>query len=247
VVSRLEGFETAIASAQALTLSADTIRNAPGATDSAIALDDLLVRLPNGRPLVSASAFRVTPGERVLVTGPSGSGKSTLFRAIAGTWPFGQGSIAIPAGARLMMLPQRPYFPVGALQAAIAYPSASDAYAIDRLQQVLTAVGLPALATRLDEEAHWNRMLSLGEQQRLGMARALLDAPDYLFLDEATASLDEPSEAALYQLLQDSLPAMTIVSIGHRSTLGAFHLRKATLIRTGDQFVLRDGGGEIGA
>jgi putative ATP-binding cassette transporter len=177
--------------------------------------------------------------ERTLVTGPSGAGKSTLFRAIAGIWPFGSGSIAIPAKARLMMLPQRPYFPVGSLKAAIVYPAEAAAFSSDRVSEVLIAVGLPQLAPQLEEEAHWNRMLSLGEQQRLGLARALLHAPQYLFLDEATASLDEAAEAALYHLLGDKLPATTVVSIGHRSTLEAFHQRYVVLTRSGDRFVLQ--------
>jgi putative ATP-binding cassette transporter len=105
---------------------------------------------------------------------------------------------------------------------------------------VLTQVGLPQLAERLEEEAHWNRMLSLGEQQRLGLARALLHRPDYLFLDEATASLDEPSEAALYHVLTEKLPETTVVSIGHRSTLEAFHQRRIALVRDGDQFELKE-------
>jgi putative ATP-binding cassette transporter len=142
-----------------------------------------------------------------------------------------------------MMLPQRPYFPIGSLRAAIAYPAEASAYSADRLRDVLIAVGLPKLATQLDEEAHWNRMLSLGEQQRLGLARALLLAPQYLFLDEATASLDEASEAMLYRLIEQNLPATTVVSIGHRSTLEAFHQRNVVLARDGDRFALQDQGG----
>ncbi|WP_315835509.1 ABC transporter ATP-binding protein/permease [Bradyrhizobium prioriisuperbiae] len=243
VIQRLDGFSHTVAEAKGLASQPDGLHVV---TDSGrdIHLDKLTVALPHDRPLVSVNGFRVRPSERVLVTGPSGAGKSTLFRAIAGIWPFGKGTISIPAGAKMMMLPQRPYFPVDTLQAAIAYPSRSDSYPADRLRTVLTQVGLPALASRLGEEAHWNRMLSLGEQQRLGVARALLEAPDYLFLDEATASLDEPSEAALYRLLQDQLPATTIVSIGHRATLDAFHQRKVGLIKTGDTFVLQDSGGE---
>ncbi len=205
-----------------------------------IDLRQLLVRLPNGTPLVSADNFSIRRNERTLVTGPSGAGKSTLFRAIAGIWPFGTGSIAIPANAALMMLPQRPYFPVGSLRAAIVYPAETGAFSPDRVKDVLIAVGLPQLATRLEEEAHWNRMLSLGEQQRLGLARALLHAPQFLFLDEATASLDEASEAELYGLLEQKLPETTIVSIGHRSTLLAFHQRNVVMIREGDRFTLQD-------
>jgi putative ATP-binding cassette transporter len=138
-----------------------------------------------------------------------------------------------------MMLPQRPYFPVGSLKAAIVYPAEASAFDSDRVKNVLIAVGLPQLASRLEEEAHWNRILSLGEQQRLGLARALLHVPQYLFLDEATASLDEASEAKLYHLLEEKLPATTIVSIGHRSTLEAFHQRHVVLTRDGDQFLLQ--------
>jgi putative ATP-binding cassette transporter len=239
VVARLSGFEAAIENAAALTTRENIIH--VGSDDkAAIDLEKLVIGLPNGTPLVAADGFSIPGGERTLLTGPSGSGKSTLFRAIAGIWPFGTGSISIPSQATLMMLPQRPYFPVGSLRAAIAYPAEESAFGPEQVAETLGAVGLPKLASRLDEDAHWNRTLSLGEQQRLGIARALLHKPQYLFLDEATASLDEPSEAALYQLLRDRLPTTTMVSIGHRSTLEAFHQRGVTLTRDGDRFTLRE-------
>jgi putative ATP-binding cassette transporter len=244
VVARLDGFEMSIASATTLRNGPDSIGvvSAQGLAQHGKAIDlrQLLVRLPNGTPLVAADGLSLRAGERTLLTGPSGSGKSTLFRAIAGIWPFGSGSIAIPANASLMMLPQRPYFPIGSLHAAIAYPSEIETFSADQVRDALTMVGLPQLGARLDEEAHWNRMLSLGEQQRLGLARALLHKPEYLFLDEATASLDESSEAALYKLLAEKLPATTIVSIGHRSTLEAFHQRNLAMVRDGDRFKLQD-------
>ena len=239
VVARLDGFEMSIASATRLAAGAEAIDIVPTA-GSDIELEKLLVRLPNGVPLVSADHFSLRTHQRTLVTGPSGAGKSTLFRAIGGIWPFGAGSIGIPAKASLMMLPQRPYFPIGSLQAAIVYPAEASAYDADRVKDALVAVGLPQLATRLGEEAHWDRMLSLGEQQRLGIARALLHAPQYLFLDEATASLDEASEAVLYRLLEEKLPASTIISIGHRSTLNAFHQRNVVLVQDGDRFTLQN-------
>jgi putative ATP-binding cassette transporter len=242
VVARLDGFEMSIKSAEHLATGSGAIKSVASKENDAIGLRELLVRLPNGAPLVSAKGFQLRAGERTLVTGPSGAGKSTLFRAIAGIWPFGDGTITIPPDATLMMLPQRPYFPIGSLHAAIAYPGEASDFSTDRIRDVLVSIGLPQLADRLEEEAHWNRMLSLGEQQRLGLARALLHAPKYLFLDEATASLDEPSEAALYRLLLERLPATTIVSIGHRSTLEAFHARKIALARDGDRFAVSEAG-----
>lgn len=237
VVARLDGFEAGIVSARKLAANPESIQTIAASGD-AIGLDALLLALPNGKPLIQTSDFRLRKGERTLVTGPSGSGKSTLFRAIAGVWPFGKGTIAIPEGASLMMLPQRPYFPVGPLASAITYPAKDDTFSAEKLQEALKLVGLPALAPRLAEDGHWNRTLSLGEQQRLGIARALLHAPQYLFLDEATASLDEPSEGLLYRLIVEKLPETTIVSIGHRSTLDAFHRRRVSLLPAGEQFAL---------
>ena len=240
VVARLEGFEEAIAGAAHLPSGDHSINVVRSDEGRAIELRQFLVRLPNGTPLVAADHLRIQSNERVLVTGPSGAGKSTLFRAIAGVWPFGDGVIAIPAKATLMMLPQRPYFPIGPLKAAIVYPAKADEFNPVLVEQALTSVGLPQLVSRLEEEAHWNRMLSLGEQQRLGLARALLHEPQYLFLDEATASLDEASEAALYRLLAEKLKATTVVSIGHRSTLEAFHQRHIVLDREGDRFAVHE-------
>lgn len=238
VVQRLAGFEQAVLAGHNAASLPPVIKVAP-ADGNAVQIDGLAVNLPTGVPLVAADDITVSGGERVLVTGPSGSGKSTLFRAIAGIWPFGQGRVRVPKNAKLTMLPQRPYFPVGSLAEAITYPAAPGTFDRAKMIDAIKAVGLPALVERIDEEAHWNRMLSLGEQQRLGIARAVLQAPDYLFLDEATASLDEPAEAALYKLVQERLPGVTIVSIGHRSTLLAFHNRKMTLERDGAHYRLR--------
>ena len=240
VVARLDGFEENIANANRLAKRIPSISVKRSDQGKAIELGQFLVELPDGTPLVAANGLRIQGNEHVLVTGPSGAGKSTLFRAIAGIWPYGDGAITIPASATLMMLPQRPYFPVGKLKAAIVYPANADTFSSERVEAVLSAVGLPQLASKLEEEAHWNRMLSLGEQQRLGIARALLHEPQYLFLDEATASLDEPSEAALYRLLAERLKATTIVSIGHRSTLEAFHDGHIVLDREGHHFAAHE-------
>jgi putative ATP-binding cassette transporter len=223
VVDRLTGFNNALDDVQAKT-AASNIAVASEADARSVRIEDLSVHRPDGTPLLAPALSEFRPREHVLVSGPSGAGKSTLFRALAGLWPFGTGRVVIPEGARIMVLPQRPYFPETTLANALSYPAAG-AFDAAALTDALKAVGLPNLSGRLHEEAHWNRILSLGEQQRLGVARALLQAPDYLFLDEATASLDEPSEAKLYGLLHERLKATTIVSIGHRSTLKGQHGR----------------------
>ena len=244
-IARLDGFDRSIAAARAAA-AAGAGAKAPPHTESlpvpkpGLTIEGLSVHLPSGAPLVASEDLFIEAGEHTLVSGPSGCGKSTLFRAIAGLWPFGTGTIAVPRGAKLMMLPQRPYFPLASLEAAVSYPSEQGEFTSERITEILEAVGLPALARRLSDEAHWNQVLSLGEQQRLGIARAILQAPDYLFLDEATASLDEPSEAKLYRLLQERLPSSTIVSIGHRSTLAGFHGRYLGLFPEGGYHRIRE-------
>jgi putative ATP-binding cassette transporter len=229
VIDRLTGFEEGVT--RATTLAAAGPRLVPDEKADGLSVDGIAARLADGTPIVQAGRLTIDRGERVLVTGPSGSGKSTLFRALAGIWPYGGGSLRLPPGERLMVLPQKPYMPLGSLRDAVSYPSASGTFADATIADVLEAVGLPKLAARLDETNGWGLMLSLGEQQRLAVARAILHRPDHLLLDEATASLDEPSEAALYGVLRERLPGTTTVSIGHRSTLFAFHNRHIHLDR----------------
>jgi len=240
VVERLSGFDAAIVNGQALATARPGVSVTATGRTPELRIDALEVRLPDGDPVVSAPDLVFGPGDPVLVSGQSGSGKSTLFRAIGGIWPFGTGTVVVPDGARVMVLPQKPYLPVGSLEAAISYPSTPGAFARNKVCDLLGAVGLPALVARLDESAHWERMLSPGEQQRLAVARAILQAPDFLFLDEATASLDEEAEAALYRLLHERIPRATIISIGHRSTLRAFHRRHLRLDRNGDRQEVRE-------
>lgn len=229
VLDRLTTFEEAIRSAQRVGGESKLAHVA--ATGSDVRLNGMDLRLPDGRTLLKADGVAFRKGERTLLTGPSGSGKSTLFRAIAGIWPFGEGQVAVPEGASMMLLPQRPYIPFGSLRGAVCYPRVEGAYEDAAIREALVAAKLPQLVDRLDDEAAWAQILSLGEQQRLAIARALLAKPDWLFLDEATAALDEPTEAEIYQVIRDKLPNATVVSIGHRSTLNGYHDRRIDMTR----------------
>jgi len=224
VVLRLLGFERTLARVRA-EAAQEGVHAEPGAGQG-LSMDRVNLELPGGRPLVEGVTMDIQPGETALITGPSGAGKSTLFRAIAGIWPFGRGDIRLPHDGRVLFLPQKPYLPIGTLREVVSYPSPTAVGDDATLRAALQAVGLPELVNRLDESAHWALSLSPGEQQRIAFARALVQKPAWLFLDEATSSLDEESETRLYALLRKQLPGTTVVSVGHRSTLRAFHARQ---------------------
>jgi putative ATP-binding cassette transporter len=191
---------------------------------NALRVDDLDLALAGGRQLLDHSSMSIAAGERVMLSGRSGSGKSTLLRALGGLWNDGKGHIHLPA-ERYLFLPQRPYLPIGTLREVLSYPQAPEVYPAERFAQLLETCRLDHLIPRLDEGNHWQRLLSPGEQQRVAFARALLYAPSWLYLDEATSAMDEEDEAVLYQALIDELPGVTLLSIGHRSSLKRFHSR----------------------
>ncbi|KVT48914.1 ABC transporter ATP-binding protein/permease [Burkholderia ubonensis] len=188
-----------------------------------LSTSSLKLALPNGNALADIGSVTIEPGSRWLVIGKSGSGKSTFMRALAGLWPFGDGAIDAPVSARMMFVPQTSYLPIGTLKAALTYPATADAYSDDACRDALRACRLEEYVDRLGETAHWTRVLSPGEQQRLAGARVLLHKPDFLFLDEATSALDADNEARLYHLFNERLPQAAIVSIAHRESLAAYH------------------------
>lgn len=188
----------------------------------AVAVDGLLLRDAAGATLSRVPDFVLEPGQRCLVRGRSGCGKSTLLRALAGLWPYGEGTITRPATGTFFV-PQRSYIPSGSLKAAITYPHDALAYSDHECEELLGACGLSGYVQSLHEEDRWNTRLSGGEQQRIAFARVLLAKPSTVFLDECTSALDVQSENELYQLLIDSLPGSTVISVAHRKELLAFH------------------------
>jgi putative ATP-binding cassette transporter len=232
-VDRLITFQDAMEAARLQAAQHSGIHVVPNGTSS-VRADHLELDLPDGRVVMPDLSLAVEPGERVLISGPTGVGKSTLFRALAGIWPFGTGQVHVPHDAHLLFLPQRPYLPIASLRAAVLYPDAARAGDVDdaTLREVLDAVGLGAFTTRLDDVDNWSLRMSGGEQQRLAIARAVLQRPDWLFLDEATAALDDASEQAMYALLRERLPEAAVVSIAHRQGVAAFHERQIAIGRT---------------
>lgn len=187
-----------------------------------VEVDNMQINLPDGKPLLENISFTLHPGHNVLIKGVSGSGKSTLLRAISGIWPFVDGKIFLPERDKLMFIPQKSYLPLGTLRAALNYPGNKP---IDdtELIYLMDLCQIGYLKDRLDLEADWSHVLSVGEQQRLAFVRAHIQQPQWLFLDEATSALDEDTEATMYSLLQERLQQTTVVSVGHRSTLNKYH------------------------
>ena len=187
-----------------------------------VEVNNMQIDLPDGKPLLKNISFTLHPGHNVLIKGVSGSGKSTLLRAISGIWPFVDGKIFLPERDKLMFIPQKSYLPLGTLRAALNYPGNKP---IDdtELIYLMDLCQIGYLKDKLDLEADWSHVLSVGEQQRLAFVRAHIQQPQWLFLDEATSALDEDTEANMYSLLQERLQQTTVVSVGHRSTLNKYH------------------------
>jgi putative ATP-binding cassette transporter len=216
VLDRLTGLLDADSAARALP-AADVVDS------DDLQVRGLTVRRPDERVLVDDLDLDVAAGTSLLVTGPSGGGKTTLLRTLAQLWPYASGSVRRPTDDGSLFLPQQPYLPLGTLRDALAYPGPATEMDDEHAGRLLRQVHLPQLADQLDEVDDWARRLSPGEQQRLGFARILVVRPKVVFLDEATSALDEGLELSLYNLLREELPDMTIVSVGHRSSLRRVH------------------------
>ena len=224
VMNRVAQFEAAMAEVDQPGLAGAALDIASSRACD-LSVKDLVVRLPSGEPIASVPELDLAPADRLLVSGPSGTGKSSLFRALAGIWPLGEGRIRLPQRARVLALPQRPYFPLGTLRQAVSYPMPAEDVDDARVRDAIAAAGLGHLLERVDEEAEWSTVLSGGEQQRVGFARALIHRPSILLLDEPVTTLEESEARDLYDLLADRLPDTVVVSSGRSAALAGLHHR----------------------
>jgi len=236
-IARLSSFLDAIDATRLQLVCGEGVQ-VEASPDDALRLDGLRLDAPDGRVLLAPTTVQLRAGERVAVVGPAGAGKTTLFRAIAGIWPFGTGRIEVPPGARMMFLTQQPYIPLGTLRGAVTYPAAGDAFPDAKVRGVLEFVGLGRLVPKLDQEDLWEHTLSEAERQRVVFARVLLHEPDWIFGDDATASLDEVMEKRVYEILRERLPRATLLSITQRPGALAYHDRRWTIVPREGHFVL---------
>lgn len=225
VVDRLTGFVSNMEKVNALADAGAAIHQTPAQT---LSVSGLNIHLPDGRQLLSKLNLSLAAGDSLLVTGPSGSGKSTLLRALAGLWPYAQGDITVPEGQHSLFLPQKSYLPLGRLREVLLYPGLRQV-SDEEIYTAMSLCKLDMLKGQLDKVEEWSHVLSLGEQQRIAFARALIHKPEWLFLDEATSALDEPTERVLYKLLRERLQDTALISVGHRGTLTSYHKKKLTL------------------
>lgn len=237
-VERMLEFEQALdTTAEATTETGEAtaitlIEAGPELAENALTFRDLQIAHADGSIVIGETNTTIARGERVLIVGDSGSGKSTLFRAIAGLWPWGAGHILHPARDDMMFMPQRSYLPLGTLRAALAYPTPQKSFTEAAIKAALARCGLEPLIERLDEVERWDRVLSVGEQQRVAFARLLLHKPGWVFMDEATSALDEKTQTSMMELFRDELAGSSLISIAHRPGLDVFHDRTMTLIKS---------------
>jgi putative ATP-binding cassette transporter len=212
--------------------------------DDRLAIRGLVVRDAKGAEIAAIPSLDLGPGERLLVGGAPGSGKSTLIRAMAGIWPYGQGTVRLPGAARVLVLPERPYFPLGTLRQAVCAPAAPDAIADTALGAAMGAAGLDHLIARLDAEEEWTDTLPAGDQQRIGFARALLARPDVLIMDNPVSALPEAETRALFLALERALPNTIVVTAGTGAVLASLHGRALKLSPRGQSTATEVMGGD---
>ena len=230
MIQRLNYFGSAMSKIQHLTKARGHIKLGKG---SCLEVINVSVLALSNEALIKNITFIVKPTDKLLISGPTGIGKTTLFRTIAGVWPNFSGQIIKPAMQTFLFLPQMPYFPIDSLRNVLLYPYMTHPIADEQIAEVLSLCKLPRLIGKINQVEDWGRVLSLGEQQGLSFVRAILHQPDWLFLDEATSSMDKATEKHMYELIRTRLPTTALISIGHRETLHEYHNLNLQISSTG--------------
>lgn len=216
-VDRLLGFENACLASDRL---AAKVKEEVVCTPGERVATDLELSLPNGSVLAKNVSLSLSAGQRALVTGRSGAGKSSLFRAVAGIWPYAKGSVSLPPERKTMFLPQKPYLPIGTLHDVLTYPGTALDVTREEIEKLLGQLDLKKFIPELDVTDDWSKRLSVGEQQRVAVARAVLHKPEWIFFDEATSGLDEASERAVFLVLREHLPNAALINVAHKEIAG---------------------------
>ncbi len=188
------------------------------ATDDRLRIENLTVLLPYGTITLSKPVVELAPGDRVLIVGAPGAGKTSLFRALAGLWPWGSGRIATPTGGAGMFMPKSPYFAVGSLREALAYPAPPEQFPQEAYERALARLGLGRLSLDLDRTARWDQELTDPEQQALAFARMRLHEPSWVVIDEAFEALMPDALEAVFDVLAKELSQTAVLYIGGGQT-----------------------------
>jgi putative ATP-binding cassette transporter len=237
MLSRIMGYRDALTGFETLGEGESLIRYAPH-EDGKLAIGDLCVSSPAGRIMLSEQHVEIAPGDHVLIAGSARSGKSVFFRAIAGLWIWGTGSVRLPPRESMMFLPQIPYVPLGTLRAALTYPAPPDRFSDAEVQAAMERVWLERFIPALDEAGRWDKQLSPDEQHRLVLGRVLLHRPAWVIQDESVMEMDEGSKRLAESIFSEELAGAAVVSFGRDDESNHFYQRVYKLRATAPKLVL---------
>jgi putative ATP-binding cassette transporter len=177
-------------------------------------VNDLQISSPSGSTMLQEKKVQIKRGERVLIVGASGTGKTLLFRALAGLWPWGSGTVTHPGGEEILYMPRTPYLPPGTLLEVLAYPKPTSDFESKACGDALARVGLGRLTAKLDSTERWDRELNEDEQQALELARVIIHKAPWVLIDEVLDSLDDTALERVVDIFTKDLAQSGVIYIG---------------------------------